>query len=58
MVINIGALKDGRYEDVQKDIEGVVGANGKIVKVIIETVLLTDDEKVKASELASWCRFR
>ena len=36
-----------------KDIEGVVGAaNGKIVKVIIETVLLTDDEKVKASELA------
>ena len=53
MVINIGALKDGRYEDVQKDIEGVVGAaNGKIVKVIIETVLLTDDEKVKASELA------
>ena len=53
MVINIGALKDGRYEDVQKDIEGVVGAaNGKIVKVIIETILLTDDEKVKASELA------
>ena len=53
MVINIGALKDGRYEDVQKDIEGVVAAaNGKIVKVIIETVLLTDDEKVKASELA------
>ncbi|NUI81069.1 deoxyribose-phosphate aldolase [Staphylococcus borealis] len=53
MVINIGALKDGRYEDVQKDIEGVVGAaNGKTVKVIIETVLLTDDEKVKASELA------
>ena len=53
MVINIGALKDERYEDVQKDIEGVVAAaNGKIVKVIIETVLLTDDEKVKASELA------
>lgn len=53
MVINIGALKDGRYEDLQKDIEGVVGAaNGKTVKVIIETILLTDDEKVKASELA------
>ena len=53
MVINIGALKDGRYEDVQKDIEGVVGAaNGKTVKVIIETVLLSDEEKVKASELA------
>lgn len=53
MVINIGALKDGRYKDVQKDIEGVVGAaNGKTVKVIIETVLLNDDEKVKASQLA------
>ncbi|RIL72862.1 deoxyribose-phosphate aldolase [Staphylococcus devriesei] len=53
MVINVGALKDGRYEDVQKDIEGVVGAaNGKTVKVIIETVLLIDEEKVKACELA------
>lgn len=53
MVINIGALKDGRFEDVQKDIEGVIGAaNGKTVKVIIETVLLSDEEKVKASELA------
>ncbi|WP_285491311.1 deoxyribose-phosphate aldolase [Staphylococcus haemolyticus] len=53
MVINIGALKDGIFEDVQKDIEGVVGAaNGKTVKVIIETVLLSDEEKVKASELA------
>lgn len=53
MVINIGALKDKRYDDVQKDIEGVVGAaNGKTVKVIIETVLLTDEEMVKACELA------
>jgi len=53
MVINVGALKDGRYEDVQKDIEGVVGAaNGKTVKVIIETCLLTDEEKVKACELS------
>ncbi|MCH4477255.1 deoxyribose-phosphate aldolase [Staphylococcus haemolyticus] len=53
MVINIGALKDGRFEEVQKDIEGVVGAaNEKTVKVIIETVLLSDEEKVKASELA------
>ena len=53
MVINIGALKDKRYDDVQKDIEGVVGAaNGKTVKVIIETVLLTDEEKVIACELA------
>ena len=53
MVINIGALKDGNYDLVQKDIEGVVGAaNGKTVKVIIETCLLTDEEKVKASELS------
>lgn len=53
MVINIGALKDGRYDDVKKDIEGVVGAaNGILVKVIIETILLTDDEKVKACEIA------
>ncbi|WP_214336799.1 deoxyribose-phosphate aldolase [Staphylococcus arlettae] len=53
MVINIGALKDQRFEEVQKDIEGVVGAaNGKTVKVIIETCLLTDEEKVKACELS------
>ena len=53
MVINIGALKDQRYDEVQKDIEGVIAAaNGKTVKVILETVLLTDEEKVKACELA------
>lgn len=53
MVINIGALKDQRYDEVQKDIEGVIAAaNGKTVKVIIETVLLTDEEKVKACELS------
>ncbi|NJH64410.1 deoxyribose-phosphate aldolase [Staphylococcus agnetis] len=53
MVINIGALKDGRYDDVQQDIEAVVkAAQGKTVKVIIETTLLTDEEKVKACELA------
>ncbi|MGV3042025.1 deoxyribose-phosphate aldolase [Staphylococcus rostri] len=53
MVINIGALKDGRYDDVQADIAAVVEASGdKTVKVIIETVLLTDEEKVKASELS------
>ncbi|PTG49996.1 deoxyribose-phosphate aldolase, partial [Staphylococcus chromogenes] len=53
MVINIGALKDGRYDDVQADIAAVVeAAQGKTVKVIIETVLLTDEEKVKACQLA------
>ncbi|MGN5882407.1 deoxyribose-phosphate aldolase [Staphylococcus simulans] len=53
MVINIGALKDGRYDEVQKDIEAVVkAADEHTVKVIIETVLLTDEEKRKASELS------
>jgi len=53
MVINIGALKDGDDETVQKDIEAVVqAANGKVVKVIIETCLLTDDQKRRACALA------
>ncbi|AYU55762.1 deoxyribose-phosphate aldolase [Staphylococcus debuckii] len=53
MVINIGALKDQRYDEVQADIEAVVKAAGDhTVKVIIETVLLTDEEKVKASEIS------
>jgi deoxyribose-phosphate aldolase len=54
MVINIGALKDKEYDVVKKDIEAVVkAAKGKaLVKVIIETSLLTDEEKVKACELA------
>ncbi|WP_027963477.1 deoxyribose-phosphate aldolase [Halalkalibacillus halophilus] len=54
MVINIGSLKDGHYEEVEQDIKAVVNeAEDKaIVKVIIETSLLTKDEKVKACELA------
>ncbi|CAL28546.1 deoxyribose-phosphate aldolase [Staphylococcus carnosus] len=53
MIINIGALKDGRYDEVRKDIEAVVKASGDhTVKVIIETVLLTDEEKRKASEIS------
>ena len=50
MVINIGALKDRSYTLLKEDIEAVVNAaKGKaIVKVIIETCLLTDEEKVKA----------
>ncbi|MGN7453654.1 deoxyribose-phosphate aldolase [Paenibacillus pasadenensis] len=52
MVINIGALKDGRDADVEADIRAVVeAAAGKaIVKVIIETCLLSDEEKVRACE--------
>lgn len=53
MVINIGALKDENYDYVKKDIEEVVkAANGKVVKVIIETCLLNEEEKKKACELA------
>jgi len=54
MVINIGALKDKQYDLVEKDIKAVVdAAKGKaLTKVIIETSLLTEEEKVKACELA------
>ncbi|RME74898.1 MAG: deoxyribose-phosphate aldolase [Planctomycetota bacterium] len=54
MVINVGALKSGLHGVVQRDIEGVVEAAGPdvIVKVILETGALTDEEKVVACELA------
>ena len=54
MVINIGALKDKDYDLVYEDIKAVVNAaHPKAhVKVIIETSALTDEEKVKACELA------
>ncbi|GJM82740.1 deoxyribose-phosphate aldolase [Paenibacillus sp. HMSSN-139] len=54
MVINIGALKDGDDDFVRRDIAGVVqAAAGKaLVKVIIETCLLTDEEIVRASKLS------
>ncbi len=53
MVLNIGALKGSDYELVLNDMKAVVeAANGTLVKVIIETCLLTDEEKVKACELA------
>jgi len=53
MVINIGALKDGNNALVEGDIKAVVSsAEGNTVKVIIETCLLTDEEKITACELA------
>lgn len=54
MVINIGALKDKNDELVLRDIKAVVdAAKGKaLTKVIIETCLLTDEEKVRACELS------
>lgn len=54
MVINIGALKDKNDELVERDIRAVVEAakGHALVKVIIETCLLTDEEKVRACEIA------
>ena len=54
MVINIGALKNKDYDLVKEDIKAVVEAakDKAIVKVIIETCLLSDDEKKKACELS------
>lgn len=52
MVISVGNLKDRMYDAVLKDIQGVVqAASGKLVKVILETCLLTDEEKIKGCEL-------
>lgn len=54
MVINVGALKDGDIDLVEKDIRAVVeAANGTLVKVIIETCYLTDEEKKLACEAAA-----
>lgn len=52
MVINVGHLKDGNNDYVKKDIQAVVQATDKVVKVIIETSLLTEEEKIKACQLA------
>lgn len=56
MVINVGALKSGDYDLVKRDIEAVVdAARGKaLTKVILETSLLTKEEKVKACLLAKY----
>ena len=53
MVINISALKEGDNQYVQSEIEKVVdAADGNCVKVIIETCLLTNEEKKRASEIS------
>ena len=52
MVMNIGAAKAGDWEQVGNDVAGVVNrAGGKTVKVILETCLLTDEEKLRACEV-------
>lgn len=54
MVINIGALKDKQYDYVEDEIRQIKAACGdKILKVIIETCLLTEEEKIKMCELVT-----
>lgn len=54
MVINVGWLKDKKYNDILDEINAIKDAcNGKILKVIIETCLLTDKEKIKMCEIVS-----
>lgn len=54
MVINIGMLKDHRYDEIQSEIKAIKSAcRDKILKVIIETCLLTEEEKIKMCELVT-----
>ena len=54
MVINIGWVKDQRWDDLLAEIKAVKAAcHGKLLKVIIETCLLTDEEKIKMCQIVS-----
>lgn len=54
MVMNIGWLKDKKYEDILSEIRAVKSVCGdKVLKVIIETCLLTDQEKIRMCEIVS-----
>lgn len=54
MVINLGMLKDGQYDDVRSEIAAIKEACGdKVLKVIVETCLLTDEEKVKMCQVVT-----
>ncbi len=54
MVINVGMLKDKKYKEILDEINGIKAAIGdKILKVIIETCLLTEEEKIKMCEIVS-----
>lgn len=54
MVINIGHLKDQKYQEIKDEIRQIHEAcGGKILKVIIETCLLTEDEKIKMCEIVT-----
>lgn len=57
MVINIGWAKEGRYDDILQEINAVKDAcEGKLLKVIIETCLLTEEEKIKLCDVVSRSR--
>ena len=54
MVINIGQVKNGKYDEVENEIRQIHEAcNGKILKVIVETCLLTEEEKIKMCEVVT-----
>lgn len=54
MVVNLGWVKDGRYDDVLEEIRAVKAAcNGRLLKVIIETCLLTEEEKIRLCDVIS-----
>ena len=54
MVINIGWVKDGKYDALLEEIRAVKAAcHGKLLKVIIETCLLTDEEKIRMCDVVS-----
>lgn len=54
MVINVGMLKDKKYQDLEEEIRRIHEAcDGKILKVIIETCLLTEEEKIKMCEIVT-----
>ena len=54
MVINIGWVKEQKWNELLEEIKAVkVACHGKLLKVIIETCLLTDDEKIKLCEIVS-----
>lgn len=57
MVMNIGALKSGDLKSIEEEIKGLRNVLGKqrILKVIIETCLLTDEEKIKATKIIMDC---
>lgn len=54
MVVNIGHIKDGKYDEIEQEIKEIKKAcNDKILKVIIETCLLTEDEKIKMCKVVT-----